>query len=291
MKAFNSFRYVLSTILFLCSIYITNAQEEVRPYFTEEEMPDMLLFLPSPPDTTSTAFAYDVTQYMWGKTQRFNPERSSLAVDDADCSLEGLIHAFSDSFGMPISFKDTPEIYRLLRDATITCESICHKPKSFYLRKRPFMVFNERTLTPNNEEGLAQNGSYPSGHAIYGWCTALLLSEINPECTEKLMARAFTYGESRVIVGAHWQSDVDAGRLVSSVAYMKLHTNQDFLEQMTKARSEFAEKKKNGMYSVQKLENNSKEKDGKIYNLEGYQLTNKTPNGIYIESGRKYLVK
>ena len=39
------------------------------------------------------------------------------------------------------------------------------------------------------------------------------------------MARGYMYGESRVIVGAHWQSDVDAGRLVASVAYAKLHTS------------------------------------------------------------------
>jgi D-alanyl-D-alanine dipeptidase len=45
-------------------------------------------------------------------------------------------------------------------------------------------------------------------------------------------------------VGAHWQSDVDAGRLVASVAIAKLHTSDRFLKQMQKAREEFAKKTK-----------------------------------------------
>lgn len=47
------------------------------------------------------------------------------------------------------------------------------------------------------------------------------------------------YGESRVIVGAHWQSDVDAGRLAAAAAYARMHTSERFLEQMQLARQEF----------------------------------------------------
>jgi acid phosphatase (class A) len=47
------------------------------------------------------------------------------------------------------------------------------------------------------------------------------------------------YGESRVIVGAHWQSDVDAGRLAAAAAYARMHTSERFLEQMRRARQEF----------------------------------------------------
>ena len=41
-----------------------NAQEErvVDAYFTADEMPDMRLFMPGPPDSTSVAFANDVSR-------------------------------------------------------------------------------------------------------------------------------------------------------------------------------------------------------------------------------------
>ncbi|MCR5013403.1 MAG: peptidase M15 [Bacteroidales bacterium] len=47
------------------------------------------------------------------------------------------------------------------------------------------------------------------------------------------------YGESRVIVGAHWQSDVDAARLGSAIFVSRLHTSPEFLEQLAKAQKEF----------------------------------------------------
>ena len=42
-----------------------NAQEAkaVDAYFTADEMPDMRLFMPGPPDSTSVAFANDVSRY------------------------------------------------------------------------------------------------------------------------------------------------------------------------------------------------------------------------------------
>lgn len=189
---------------------------------------------------------------------------------------------------MPISFEGTPEIYRLLRDFTVTCDNICKGIKIHYMRKRPFMLFNEHTLTPDYEYALVENGSYPSGHTIFGWCAALVLSEINPACTESLMKRGYMYGESRVIVGAHWQSDVDAGMLAASVLHAKLHTSSVFLAQMAKARLEFLEKT-GGSSSINKVVNNTRYTNQNKYSLLGHQLSEEPTNGLYVQYGRKYL--
>jgi acid phosphatase (class A) len=215
------------------------AQSDVEPYFTTKEMPDMLKWCPAPPDTVGAHFAYDIIQYMWGKEMRNNKERADIAIRDAVYGLDCIIREFSEPFGLQISKEETPEIYKVLRDATATCDSICTLPKKYYMRRRPFMRMNESTLYPSDEPHLRKNGSYPSGHTILGWSSALLLSEINPDRADTLLARGYMYGESRVIVGAHWQSDVDAGRLAASAAYAKLHTSERFLEQMRLARQEF----------------------------------------------------
>ena len=238
-------RFILIFILALSGIMPVVAQEEAQPYYTVDEMPDLTNIQPSSPDYSSVSFARDVTQYIWGKAQRLDPERSEMAIADAEYSLNRIISVFSEPFGMPISFDETPETYRLLRDFTVTCDNICKKIKVYYMRKWPFTLFNESTLTPKYEEEMLINGSYPSGHSIFGWCAALILSEINPGNTEALMNRGYKYGESRVIVGAHWQSDVDAGMLAASVLHMKLHTSPAFIEQMAKARKEVQEKTDN----------------------------------------------
>ena len=71
---------------------------------------------------------------------------------------------------------------------------------------------------------------------------ALLLAEINPARADTIFARGWMYGESRVIEGAHWQSDVDASRVAASIGYSALQTSPAFREQMERAKAEFARK-------------------------------------------------
>ena len=236
--------YLIIAFVSLISILNANAQPyKVEPYFTSREMPDMLNWYKAPPRVDSEEFIRDVKRYYWGKAQRLNPERAAIAVRDAHYGLGTIIREFSVPFGLQISRQSTPEIFKLLQDALATTDSICKLPKAKYMRPRPFVVFNEKTLVSKDEPSLRLNGSYPSGHSILGWSAALLMSEINPEAADTLLARGQMYAESRVIVGAHWQSDIEAGIQAASVAYMKLHTSERFLRQMAAARKEFAKLK------------------------------------------------
>ena len=221
------------------SAFAQSDKSPVDAYFTTKEMPDMLKWCPAPPDTVGAAFAFDILQYMWGKEMRHCKERADIAIRDAVYGLDCIIREFSEPFGMKISKEETPEIYKVLREGTATCDSICTFPKKYYMRKRPFMRFKEHTLTPEEEPALSKNGSYPSGHTLLGWSSALILMEINPDRADTLLARGYMYGDSRLIVGAHWQSDVNAARLAASAAYARLHTSERFLEQMRRAREEY----------------------------------------------------
>ncbi len=236
----NTRKLIVATLLATMTCATVMAQtDKAEPYFTPQEMPDMLKTPLAPPDSLSAAFSYDLSRYIWGKSVRAT-ERGEMAKADAEYGLQVVCREFSEPFGMTISKEQTPEIYLLLRDALLTCDEICWAPKNHYMRRRPFMVFHEPSLQPKDDAALSKNGSFPSGHTILGWSAALLLSEINPDRAEQIVNRGYLYGESRVIVGAHWQSDVNAGYLYASVAYAKLHTSDRFLKQMAKARKEFA---------------------------------------------------
>jgi acid phosphatase (class A) len=93
---------------------------------------------------------------------------------------------------------------------------------------------------PEDEEELRNNGSYPSGHTIEGWSAALLLSELNPERADTILARGYMYGQSRVIAGYHWQSDVDAGYMAASAGIARLHADKRFQRLLKKAKREYA---------------------------------------------------
>lgn len=236
---------ILATIFAIFCVEPFHAQSQyAQTYFTTLEMPDMVKFLPAPPKFGTEFFANDSLRYEWGKRMRKCEVRADIAKRDAVYGLNTIIKEFSEPFGLQISEKETPCIYALLRDALATCDSVCTLPKKYYMRKRPFAYFNEPTLVPEQEASHIGNGSYPSGHTILGWSAALLLMEINPEAQDTLLARGYMYGESRIIAGYHWASDVEAGRLAASAAYARLHTDKRFLRQMRYARKEFARLKR-----------------------------------------------
>ena len=240
MNIFKHWIIVAIVTLFGSSSLI--AQNQVNTYFNVDEMPDLIKCLPSPPDTIGEHFAHDIMRYFWGKQQRLNPERAAIARRDAVWSYDALFAEMSVPFGLTISREGTPEIWKLLETSLTTTDQMRVAPKAHYHRMRPYVRFHEHILTYDAEEDeveLGKEGSYPSGHTMRGWTTALLLAEINPSAANEIYARGWMYGESRVIVGAHWQSDIDATRVAASIGYAALQTSHEFRRQMHKAQAEF----------------------------------------------------
>ena len=237
------FLWMLVIILLCCSLQTKAQNDSVTLYFSTDEMPNLIKCLPPPPDTIGTDFANDVMRYMWGKTQRGDQTRAAIASGDAPWNYDSLFARFSVPFDLEISKEGTPEIYRFLVNSLSTIDQTRVEPKAFYHRKRPFERFHEPMLTRYEEEELSGEGSYPSGHSQRGYALALLLSEVNPANADTIMARGYMYGESRVIVGAHWQSDVDASRLAAAIGLARLHTSPVFLAQLSKAQEEFKQLK------------------------------------------------
>ncbi len=225
--------------LFLLVALTLSAQE---PLLTPQQMPNPVHFLPPPPDTNSAAFAYDEAQYQWGKQQRQDSLRCAIAISDADWTITYICRMFSEPFGMELSEEKTPAIYEMLYVALLTNDGVGRIPKKHYQRTRPFIHYGEHTAVPKDEEGLRHNGSYPSGHTIEGWSAALLLSELNPDRADAILARGYMYGESRVIVGYHWQSDVNAGYIAASAGIARLHADKRFQRLLKKAKREYARK-------------------------------------------------
>lgn len=213
-----------------------------NPYFTAEQMPDMTQWMPAPPAFDSEQFAYDKAQYAWGKSRREDKERAAMAISHASIDPVVICSHFSAAFGVEITPENTPHIFRLIVDGMETANNITIKPKRQYQRTRPFTYYNETSLVPDKEDVLRNNGSYPSGHTVIGTTAALLLSEINPAAANELMKIGYECGQSRVIAGYHWQSDVDASRFATSVALAKMHTSKRFVQQLARAKREFARK-------------------------------------------------
>ena len=230
---------MFAAILFCGSLQIKAQNDDIKLYFSTEELPDLIKCLPPPPAFNSPEFSYDVIRYQWGKTQRLDSVRAAIARRDAVWTYEALLAEFNIPFGLNISKTETPEIWKLLETSLATTDQMRVAPKAYYHRLRPFEMYEEHLLSTETEAELSGEGSYPSGHTMRGWLAALLLAEINPARADTLFARGWMYSESRVIEGAHWQSDIDATRVGASIGYAALHTSPEFLAQLEKAKNEF----------------------------------------------------
>lgn len=250
---------VNSLLLFLLSLMCMTATAQTKDgkvkghstnpdvYFLEiDQVPNSLQLLPGPPDPASVAFLYDQARYNWGKMQRNTP-RGEQAFQDARIGGQHLPDAFSEAFGININPQDTPEIYKLIVGMREDAGDLTTRAaKDYYNRQRPFSFYGEMTCNPEQQEELSTNGSYPSGHTSIGWATALVLSEINPDRINDILQRGYQMGESRVICGYHFQSDVDAGRITGAGVVARLHADPGFNAQLEKAKKEFAGLKKAG---------------------------------------------
>ena len=261
-------------------------------YFTKAELPDMTKILPPYPAFESARFVADQSQHLWGKLMRQDEQRAAQAQNDAVYSMQTAIDAYSPLFGLEITKEGTPEIYSILQDVCASCDSIYSDAKAVFNRQRPYAYYDEGTLIPEKEEKHRNEGSYPSGHTVFFWTSALLLSDINQtnEAMEALLARGYEFGQSRVIAGYHWQSDVDAGRMAGSVLYQLIRNHERFIGQLEKARAEFKEKT-GEITSVQSARiAPMTTADGSAYTLQGTPATDAT-RGIVIEDGQKVVRK
>lgn len=214
-------------------------------FLQEGDVPNSYLLLPGPPDGGSIAFLNDQARYNWGKTMRNTP-RGDVASSDANVDGNGVPEAFSEAFGVEID-EETPEILKLVIGMREDAGDLgTREAKNYYNRQRPFSFYEENTCNPRQQEELSTNGSYPSGHTSIGWATALVLAEINPERQNEILKRGYEMGESRVICGYHFQSDVDAGRITGAVTVARLHADPAFQKQLQKAKDEFKRLKKAG---------------------------------------------
>ena len=266
-----------------------NAQYgDAQPYFELNELPELLDIMPPPPAFESPEFANDVVRYGWGKLQRQDEDRVNLAVADAEWNdLAKLFLQWKDAFGLEITENGTPEIYKVMVRSLATTDPMRKKTKAFYHRQRPFERFDD-SMPSHEEDDLRGEGSYPSGHSLRGWGISLLLAQIAPDRAAEIFKRGWDYCNSRVIVGAHWQSDVDASRTAASIGFCALQGSDEFVAEMKRAKAEYRQKIIAQEMGVQSPAAAPRQQSARIYHIDG-TLADEDARGIVIEEGQKVM--
>lgn len=206
-------------------------------YLAADKRFEALAFLPPPPEAQSLRAQNDLAVYRATRSLK-GQTRWLQAAEDAEIVTPSAPAVFSEALGVAFEPGAVPTLALLLGRMHADLEAVQASAKASHARPRPF-VTEPADICVENVAWLADSGSYPSGHAAMGWAWALVLSELAPERAEAILARGLAYGDSRVICGVHYVSDVEAGRLVGAALSARLHADPAFRRDLERARVEW----------------------------------------------------
>ncbi|GJE49525.1 hypothetical protein GOFOIKOB_2562 [Methylobacterium tardum] len=207
-----------------------------KPYLADTALPDALKILPAPPAHDAPLDKADRAAFSSTRALKGSP-RWEIASNDVAEGAAAVLENFACVLGTRIDQTRVPAVINLLERARLDLARATRGPKVHYRRLRPF-VGNEAPICVQRSQALADSFSYPSGHATQGWAYALILAALVPEKATPILVRGRAYGESRIVCGVHWLSDVVAGRLTGTAVFAALMGDPTFRADLEKARAE-----------------------------------------------------
>jgi acid phosphatase (class A) len=211
--------------------------EEVKGYLPAGAV-DVKAAVPAPPAVDSAVDKADV-EHVRNVNAHANAARWQKALlDDAS-----VYDRFSEQLGFTPDRRRMPRFVRLLNRVSEDAFAAAGEAKKVYPRSRPFQRFQMTRLcgqaqVPKPEASPSGGTSYPSGHAVVSWAVALVMMEAVPSGAQSIVLRAADYGESRVVCGLHFPSDIDAGHLLATAVVDKLFALPEFRRDFQCAKSE-----------------------------------------------------
>jgi acid phosphatase (class A) len=185
---------------------------------------------PPPPAAGSTAAQHDLQVVL--ATQQSRTE-ADMAAAKAD--TERSVFRFADALGAGVQPKALPKTAAFFARTAAFDKDAVKDAKDYWKRPRPSIVSTE--VHPLAKEK-ANDWSYPSGHATFGYTTAVLLANMLPEKRAAIYARADVYAEHRIVMGAHFPSDIDAGHLAGTVIAAEIMQDPSWKQDYEAARLE-----------------------------------------------------
>ncbi len=202
--------------------------DDTHPYFKADVVPLLDLIVPPPAkDSAETkAELAEVATLMASASE----DRKKQAIADDEENLARFIAGTS----IKLDKDKVPLTTALIQRVIDTEDEVTSPAKKGFGRPRPPTV--DDRIKPLIQ--LSKSGAYPSGHTTNGTAIAIVLAKMLPEKKDELMVRAKDYGWSRMIVGVHYRSDLDAGHASGALMAQALMLNADFQKEFEPAKAE-----------------------------------------------------
>jgi acid phosphatase (class A) len=160
--------------------------------------------------------------------------RTAIRPEDKDYAKmrRNLFH-IGRSIGPWFNADSLPATAALAAHVWKDAEYLIWKYKNYFVRIRPYKL--EPALENLEETNWA---AYPSGHATNSYVNAYLFSELVPEFSSFFIKDAYDMAHSREIIGVHYPSDSESGRVLAYQLIKRLMANEQFKKEFEAAKEE-----------------------------------------------------
>lgn len=231
MKRLSSLSLVVS-LLIEAGFASQPVQAQQTVTYLQPHQIDLAALLAPPPAARSAREQVDMAAVL--EVQR---TRTPEQVERAKADVKKSVFRFADVLGPAFNEASLPKTAALFDAASHDASMIAKSGKDFFSRARPYIASSDvhPSVPLNPKDGY---DSYPSGHATFGYMTAILLAQMVPEKRDALFARGREYGENRVVDGVHYPGDVEAGRIDGTLVAAALMANPEFQKAFADAKAE-----------------------------------------------------
>ena len=143
-------------------------------------------------------------------------------------------------FGDSFTEQRLPRTARVFADVLQGLGPAIGAAKNANSRPRPLIADPSVLRCDALDPAVAAQSSFPSGHGAGGWAWALVLAELVPSRADAILQRGRDFGDSRVLCGYHYPSDIEAGRTIGSGVIARMHADASFRRDLDAARAELA---------------------------------------------------
>ena len=223
------------------------AGDDARNYLADAPI-DALALIGPPPAADSAAQSEDLQAVLAAQRSARAHHTMARAIADAQISCARVASSAGEFHDQAAA----AHALSFLDHAALQTAKLTGPAKRYWHRARPYITSPKverlgdvapNAPLPENPGGSAayreqrDHSSYPSGHAAFGLTCAILLARMVPERGRELYERGLLFGDSRVAIGAHYPSDVAAGRMLAVAVSALLLANPCFEEDFSSARS------------------------------------------------------
>lgn len=210
----------------------TPAAPPAPPQFLEPTAVDFRAVIPPPPAENSIADRADLQTVL-----NLQADRTPTQIARAERVAKQTVFTFaSPVLGAWFSPDNLPLSAAFFKIETAEGYAVATLAKKYFNRLRPMLKDTQVQATT----GRMRSTSYPSGHSSDAATWAVLLTEIFPEHRDDFAAQVRETMWGRVIAGAHYPSDTQAGQILGEAIGREMLKNPKVQAALLSIRNECA---------------------------------------------------